>query len=47
MSAELKQKLESVVYPERTETLGQLGLIKEVNGNTAVINLPSPAITRA
>ena len=46
MSAELKQKLESVVYPERAETLGQLGLVKEINGNTAVINLPSPAITR-
>ena len=46
MSAELKQKLESVVYPGRTETLGQLGLVQEIDGTTAVINLPSPAITR-
>lgn len=46
MSAELKQKLEKIIYPGRQETLGQLGLLRTVTESEVTIFLPSPAITR-
>lgn len=46
MSAQLKEKLAKIVYPGRTETFGELGLLGEVEENRVRIDLPSPAIRR-
>jgi ATP-binding protein involved in chromosome partitioning len=44
MSAQLTEAIEKIVYPNRTETLKELGLIREVSESEAYIMLPSPAI---
>jgi ATP-binding protein involved in chromosome partitioning len=44
MSAQVREAIEQIVYPNRTETLKELGLVREVSESEAYIMLPSPAI---
>ena len=46
MSAQVREAVEKVVYPGRTETLKELGLIREISESEAYIMLPSPAIPK-
>ena len=47
MSAQVREAIEKVVYPGRSETLKELGLIREVSESEAYIMLPSPAIPKS
>ena len=46
MSAQVRDAIEKVVYPDRTETLKELGLVREVSESEVTILLPSPAISK-
>lgn len=44
--SDLKEKIMALPYPGRSETLGELNLVREASPQRVVLYLPSPAITR-
>ncbi|MFA5508337.1 MAG: Mrp/NBP35 family ATP-binding protein [Vulcanimicrobiota bacterium] len=43
----VREAIEKIVYPQRSETLRELGLIREISEREVHITLPSPAIPRS